>query len=200
MIYMTPDNCNLIKGRNQEQWGRIITPASFANSPKTAYWCGDNEVYTGRYSFRRYFLWLWKMRPHRHSCVFVTCPDVVGDARRTLIRYFLLAWIIKLLGYPIAYVAQDGQEGLPFPPFDALFIGGSTEWKMSPLADACIRKAQRRGRWVHVGRVNSQKRMRHFKRIGVNSVDGTSLTYAPDRDFWRFQKILLQPSLFTLDD
>ena len=99
--------------------------------------------------------------------------------------------------------AQDGLEkikwAVKFLPYDCLFIGGSTEWKMGSGADQCIKIAKSRGKWVHVGRVNSQKRIRHFKLVGVDSVDGTSLTYAPDRDYWVFQKALLQPVLFQVE-
>jgi len=206
VLYMTPDNRNLIKSRCDTTWGRIITPDSFANAPKTPVWCGDNGVFTGRYRFWRFFRWLWKMRPHRHSCVFIAVPDVVGVAWLTILRFILLAPLVKFLGYPAALVGQDGLERWPWRavllwlPYDALFIGGSTKWKMSPAADDCIRRAQRRRKWVHVGRVNSQKRIRHFQLIGVDSVDGTSLTYAPDRDFWRFQKVLWQKPLFYLEE
>ncbi len=202
MIYTTPDNHNLIKDKDrflQSFWGQILTPSSYATAPKASLWCADNEAFTRRFKVWRFFRWLWKMRPHRKSCLFVAVPDVVGDARKTLWRYLIFAPLIKLLGYRAAFVAQDGQESLWFPPFDTLFVGGSTGWKLSEKADCCIRVAKQRGAWVHVGRVNSQKRMRHFKLVGVNSVDGTSLTYAPGRDFWRFQKALLQPTLFTLE-
>lgn len=203
MIYMTPDNRNLIKNRDQSFWGQILTPSSFASPHNLALrWCGDNECFTGRYRFWRFIRWLWKMRPARKNCIFVCVPDVIGDAERTLLRYIWLWWIIRLLGYPTALVAQDGLERWPWVlkyfPYHVLFIGGSTAWKLSPSADWCIRQAKHRGKWVHVGRVNSIRRMNHFKVMKVDSVDGTSLTFAPDRDFWRFQKTLMQPVLFDL--
>ena len=205
MIYMTPDNRNLIKDRDQAHWGQILTPSSFASPYNlTLRWCGDNECFTGRYRFWRFVQWLWKMRPARQNCVFICVPDVVGDARRTVLRYIYLWWTIKLLGFPTALAAQDGLERWPWIlrwfPYDALFVGGSTGWKMSPAADACIFAAQGRNKWVHVGRVNSIRRINHFKLVRVDSVDGTSLTYAPDRDFWRFQKTLQQPALLTIGE
>lgn len=211
MIYMTPDNRNLAANRDifiQSFWGQIITPASFANAPKAAVWCGDNEIFSGKYRFWRFYRWLWSKRPYRHYCKFINAPDwltilpdgsVIGSAWRTWLRYLCHFWIIKLLGFPVAYVAQDGSDKWPIPPFcDAVFIGGSTAWKMSPAADRVIERAKRRGLWTHVGRVNSIRRINHFKVVGVDSVDGTSLTYAPDRDFWRFQKALMQPVLINL--
>ena len=39
--------------------------------------------------------------------------------------------------------------------------------------------------WVHMGRVNSQRRLRYAHAIGCDSVDGTYLTYAPDQNLRR---------------
>jgi hypothetical protein len=76
---------------------------------------------------------------------------------------------------PIALVAQDGQERLPVPwdHFEALFVGGSTQWKLGPHATALIRQAKRRGKWVHVGRVNTVRRITWFKALDVDSIDGS---------------------------
>jgi hypothetical protein len=56
---------------------------------------------------------------------------------------------------------------------DALFIGASTEWKLGPSAEALVAQAKDRGKWVHMGRVNSHRRIRYAASIGCDSVDGT---------------------------
>lgn len=151
------------------------------------------------FDWSKFYNWLIHMMPYQSNCVFVTVPDVVADACATLYRYRYYAWRIKALGYPVALVAQDGLEALRWPPeYDALFIGGSTEWKLSSAADWCIRKAQSAGAWVHVGRVNSIKRIRHCQLRGVDSVDGTSLAFSPDRHYKRFTGQLSQDPLFVL--
>ena len=202
MIYMTPNNAAFIKVDDPDRhWGQIITPGSYASRPSLARWCGDNEAFTRKFEPVRFYSWLDKFIPHADRCLFVAVPDIVGDAKGTLARYHIHAKAVRDRGFPVAFVAQDGLENIPlayWPPFDALFIGGSTEWKLSPAADYCIRIAQQRNAWTHVGRVNSQKRIKHFQLIGVDSVDGTSLAYAPNRDFWRFQKALAQPPLFEI--
>ena len=43
------------------------------------------------------------------------------------------------------------------------------------MRDAC-REARRRGKWVHMGRVNGLRRLRIALDFGVDTVDGTSLT------------------------
>jgi hypothetical protein len=76
-------------------------------------------------------------------------------------------------------MAQDGLERLErwmsmaWPRIDALFIGGSTDWKLGPAARTLVREAKRRGLWVHMGRVNSLKRIAYAAEIGCDSIDGT---------------------------
>ena len=57
----------------------------------------------------------------------VTLPDVVGDAERTLCLFE--KWRDKVC-LPRSFVAQDGSEDLelPWDCFSCLFIGGTTEW------------------------------------------------------------------------
>ena len=79
---------------------------------------------------------------------------------------------------------QDGQEHLPvsWQLCDAAFIGGSTPWKLGPAAADLAAQARARGLWVHMGRVNSLRRLRHAVAIGCRSVDGTFLAFGPDRN------------------
>ena len=63
--------------------------------------------------------------------------------------------------------------------------GGSTDWKLGPTARALTAEAKRRGKRVHMGRVNSLKRLRYADAIGCDSADGTYLTYAPDANLPR---------------
>ena len=109
----------------------------------------------------------------------MTVPDVVADAQATA-RLFEVWWRAPARrGLPAALVAQDGLEqlgcwlALAWPRIDALFIGGSTAWKLGPSAEALALEAKRRGKWVHMGRVNSARRIRYAASIGCDSVDGT---------------------------
>ena len=56
------------------------------------------------------------------------------------------------------------------------------EWKLSADAKLCVDEAQLLGKWVHVGRVNSWRRLRHVAAWDVDSVDGTYLAFGPDRN------------------
>ena len=123
MIYLSPQA--KIKDGNSTRWGSIFTPRSGrGRNPQGRVWVADNGAYTGNFSPLVFFAWLETMQPHRGLCKFVTCPDSVGNAIETLARYRWYAWKIKALGFPVGFVAQDGQESLLFPPeYDALFIG-----------------------------------------------------------------------------
>lgn len=112
---------------------------------------------------------------HKDKCLFVSAPDIVGSAQRTLELFE--RWLPKLKGWPVALVCQDGQEHLPIPWDDiaAVFIGGSTLWKCSQHVEQIIRTAKLLGKWVHAGRVNDPQRWLHFERLEVDSCDGTGL-------------------------
>ena len=110
-------------------------------------------------------------------CRWVAVPDVVGDARRTCEVFDHWERRIEMKEWRKAFVCQDGQEHLPIPwsRIDAIFIGGSTEWKMSAASIACIKAAKAIGKWVHVGRINTPARYEFFKSLGADSCDGTGL-------------------------
>ena len=170
-----------------DHFGSIVNPynkdivTSTLRIQKGWKWICDNGAFTGKFQEDTFFAFLDRMAEYRSQCIFVVAPDVVGDANKTLEKFGKFATRIKALGYPVAFVAQDGQEDLEFPDnFDCLFIGGSTEWKMSYKAEICIKRAQALGKWVHVGRVNTRKRIRHFALLNIDSVDGTAIVFKPD--------------------
>lgn len=163
--------------------GVIETPAQ-GNAPvEGAAWCADNGCFSDAYpGDDAWFAWLEANAERASSCVFAVAPDVVGEAWATQVRS--MPWLARIrdLGYPAAYVAQDGARAdrVPWGHFDALFLGGTTEWKLGPTARALTYEAKGRGLHVHMGRVNSLKRLRYAEMIGCDSVDGTYLTKAPD--------------------
>lgn len=165
--------------------GHIATPASGHRLQDGVAWCVDNGAYTGRYpGDDRYLAWLTARTAHAPRCAFATAPDIPEDAAATLTRSRPMLERIRTAGYRAALVAQDGLEHLPIPwaAFDVLFLGGSTAWKLGPAAARLTAHALQRGKSVHMGRVNSLKRLRYAASIGCGSVDGTFLAYGPDRN------------------
>lgn len=115
------------------------------------------------------------------NCKFMVAPDVVGDHEETLCLFWEWLTLIRRYGYPVAFVLQDGVtlETVPFGSIQALFIGGSTDFKKSELVQEIVAEAKRRGKWVHMGRVNSKRRATYAKSILCDSTDGTSSSIAP---------------------
>lgn len=115
--------------------------------------------------------------PHRSRCLFAVCPDIVGNAKRTLeIFHHQDHWLRDL--WPPALVAQNGMEDLEIPWHDlqCLFIGGVDPWEDSDAVADLVREAKLRGKWVHVGRVNTPERFEHFLRLGADSCDGSGVS------------------------
>jgi len=146
-------------------------------------WAADNGCFSDA-TFRKDVWWKWLQQQDRESCLFAVAPDVVGNANLTRRRAKLWLPRIRRLGFNAAYVAQDYSERIspPWGTFQCLFIGGSTEWKLSPHTIPLIRKARGMGLWVHMGRVNSLKRLRYAQEIGCHSADGTYLKYGPTKN------------------
>lgn len=131
--------------------------------------------------------WLASMRRYRERCLFAVAPDVVGDAEATRERSTPFLATIRQLGFKAAYVAQDGCEGtsLPWDGFDCLFVGGTTEWKLSEAAYVVAAEARRRGKWTHQGRVNSLRRLVAMRAALFDSADGTYVKFGPDQNLPR---------------
>lgn len=155
--------------------GQLLTPLTrYRLREPERPWAIDNGGFSGL-NIPSLISLLGREDHNKEHCLFVTVPDVVGSARRTLEVFE--RWTPRLEGWKVALACQDGQEDLPMPwdDADAVFIGGSTEWKCGPHAEHIIRAAKALGKWVHVGRVNTPERFEHFERLGADSCDGTGM-------------------------
>ena len=163
--------------------GQIVTPVAGNRLETGRVWCADNAAFTGGYpGDDAYLRWLGARAHLAADCRFAVAPDVPFDAAATLALSAPMLPRIRALGYPVALCAQDGLEHLdvPWDDFDVLFIAGSTEWKVSAAASVLVMQAKERGKWVHMGRVNSRKRLLLAQRMGCDSADGTYLAFGPD--------------------
>lgn len=160
----------------------IDTPLQGNRRPDDVTWMADNGCFSDKWDEGRWWAWLQANAHAADTCLFAVAPDVVADAWRSHMRSY--PWLAKIrkLGYPVAYVLQDNAEKHPIPwnDFDVAFVGGTTEWKLGPQARELVAEAKRRGKRVHMGRVNSERRWRYAHAIGCDTVDGTFLTFGPD--------------------
>lgn len=163
--------------------GQLLTPLTRFNLQRPLLpWAMDNGCFA-RFEERGFLSLLEREEHHKASCLFIVAPDVVGSARRTLEIFG--RWKSRLTAWPMALAIQDGQENLPIPWDDivAIFIGGTTEFKISVEAAAIIRAARILGKWSHIGRVNDPERFGYFEKLGADSIDGTGLSrYTHMRD------------------
>jgi hypothetical protein len=192
--------------------GCVITPESDRGVPEGMPWGADCGLKVARGADRgdleRYLDWL-ETRPYdRSTCLYAVAPDVLGDAAATWERAAPLLPLIKGLGYRPALVAQDGFDPqlVAWDAFDVLFIGGkprvprNLEWKRAEHGGyAAIAEGKKRGKWVHVGRVNGGPFLRQLAAAGADSADGSILTYSPEKCWplivsW-FDQLTEQPSM-----
>jgi hypothetical protein len=186
--------------------GVMLTPMIGNRLPEGRVWAADTGCFGAPHKFTPDgYLTFLSERDHTR-CLFATIPDVVGDAAATLQRMTDWPDRLRAIGYKPALVAQDGLEALPVPwdAFDVLFIGGTTAWKLSDHAVRLIHEAKRLGKWVHVGRVNSLRRLRWCQWAGADSADGTFAAFGPDVNIPRMQRwldaLLSQPLLVGATD
>lgn len=164
-------------------------------------WAADNGCFNDRWELGKWQRFLIRNQRHAHRCAFAVAPDVVGDHMATFEKSWpWLEWI-RDLGYPVAFVLQNGAtvDGVPWGHINGVFVGGDTEWKLGPEAIELCSYAKSIGQFVHVGRVNSYRRLSHCKwLLDADSVDGTYLRW-PDTNLPKLVRMLDRvhaPSLF----
>jgi len=111
---------------------------------------------------------------------FVVLPDIVEGGMTSL--SMSIAWMDYVFArtHRAMLSVQDGMDldlvaQMPFGERFGIFVGGSTEWKERTLPFwGALGEA--RGAWVHVGRVNSARRIALCAQARCTSFDGTSVT------------------------
>lgn len=181
LIYLSGVVLPQILTEPRRDLGVLLTPA-MGNAPDLSRtpWAADNGCFANPYFFDEdaYLEWLAKRSRYAATCLWATIPDVPCDWESTTAN-FSLAREIAELGYVPAIVGQDGMtaEDVPWEVVGGLFLGGSDAWKLGDDARAMTAEAKARGCWVHMGRVNSLKRMQLAQSFGCDSVDGTYLNF-----------------------
>jgi hypothetical protein len=192
-------------GEVNDVFGLLITPGSYGipwGVRNGLLWAADNGAFIRDFDPDRFFPWLECFRPYFSTCLFVTCPDKVGDASKTIELF--IQWRDQLGNWPVAFVAQDGQEDRLLPPpsmYDALFVGGSTEWKMSSNAIDCIHRARLYDKHIHIGRVNYFRRYQHFSSLPDSekfTCDGTRTKYERTKAIKDWKNYMVRPKQYSL--
>lgn len=138
-------------------------------------WAADNGAYS-EFDSRKWMKFLQNREPYIENCLWVSMPDIVGNARRTLEAFDF--WNERLDDkWPRALVAQDGIEDLPinWESIACIFIGGTDNFKESSSAIDLVKTAKCMNKLSHVGRLNTLKRYKIFAKIGADTCDGTGI-------------------------
>lgn len=178
MLILVSGATAALRSVDDDRFGVLVVPGA-NNNPESlplraGKWAMDNGAFSGLDKVA--FINMLERYQGYHGCLFVTAPDVVADAAETLARWSFWSRLIRGVGFPPAFVVQDGQtvESAPWATLAALFVGGSTEWKLSMSARELVSYAKARGIHTHMGRVNTRQRLREAYRWGIDSIDGSS--------------------------
>jgi len=154
--------------------GQLITPLTSYSDAGLPYGI-DNGAFS-RFDRKSFFRILERQDNAVERCLFVAIPDVVGNARRTL-EIWEQRYKLCPPKWPMALVAQDGIEDMviPWGEMKALFVGGSTLWKDSSCVVDIVKTAKTLGIHVHIGRVNTAPRYKHFAALGADTCDGSGI-------------------------
>jgi len=175
----------LLPAKNKKYDYDTFVPFGWLVTPYSGYWhikdderkfACDTGCYQRPFQSDKYLKMLDFVAQFKERCLFVNPPDVVGDCETTTLLYHEWRDAIKQRELPIAYIMQDGCNLLTVQ-CDAIFVGGSTEYKLSQTV---IKILERFTGWRHIGRVNTLKRLMHFYRY-ADSFDGTQCyRFQPD--------------------
>jgi hypothetical protein len=151
----------IVPSRSRRNWGGLFAL--------------DNSAYV-RFDAEKFRRLQERSTADAGRCLFVTCPDVPGNMRRTL-EVWRCRNRFSFAGFRLCLVLQDGAEDLDIPwgETPAVFIGGIDPWKESKACQDLIRTAKIFGLHVHCGRVNQIKRYEYMASLGVDTCDGSGV-------------------------
>jgi len=143
-------------------------------------WACDNGCFQSL--VEREFMRMLDTVRGRPRCLFVVVPDVYENAEATRRRWDDWHKVVAAdSGQPLAFVTQPGCTSgmVPWDRIAALFVGGPDYWQMSVESCRLIREAKGLDKWVHIGRVGTDTRLRWAYDIGADSVDGSQYAMYP---------------------
>ena len=179
MTVMPSNNAGLqvgyLAGKYPGRIGWLISPGGWKKPPNWMPYALDNGAYSAFLNQQPFdssaFIKLLKNARLHSRPLWAAVPDVVMDAEATLKGWPKWVPIIKqyMPAVKLAFVVQDGMTPEDVPnDADVIFVGGSTEWKFKYLRIWTAHFPR-----VHVGRVNSERKLWQCYDAGVESCDGT---------------------------
>ena len=138
-------------------------------------WAMDNGAFVNKTPLA-FLAMLKRYQRYAVKPQWVVALDVPGNAEATLQLFPAWNQIIKAYGYPVALAAQDGlkPEQVNWSEIVCLFVGGTDKWRFSRECMALVEAAKQHGKMTHLGRVNTQSRIKAAFLSGFDTVDGSS--------------------------
>lgn len=168
-----------LAGRYPGRVGHLFSPGDQKGPFEFAEYALDNGAFKGNWQLERWLKLLDWAKLSGKPPLWVLVPDVVSDRDATLAQWREHSPVAARYGWPLAFAVQDGMTPKDVPPnAEVVFVGGSTFWKWQTLPTWC--KAFRR---VHVGRVNTYRRLWQCHDAGAESADGTGFMRGDQRQY-----------------
>lgn len=183
--------------RGYPNTGEFFSPRRWGMPGNSPVWAADNDSFNG-FNRDKFLRMLDRIAVAAVPPKFVVVPDVVCNHAATGDLWVKWAGEFSSRKIPQAFVLQNGIEehppeyAIPWGQIDAVFIGGDTAFKFSPWVREFTAFAKRARRWVHMGRVNSIRRMEYARAIGCDSCDGSGMA--------RFPRSVLAPMAYHLQN
>jgi hypothetical protein len=178
MIVMPANNSSglvhYLAGKYPGKIGWMLAPGGFKEPREWLPYVIDNGKYSSwenksEWNEDGFFDLLDRCKLSRFKPDWVAVPDEVANRDQTLWLWNQYEQRIKMYGWRLAFVVQDGMTPNDVPDSaDVVFVGGSTKWKWRNVALFCATFPR-----VHVGRVNWVDKLEFCERVGVESCDGT---------------------------
>jgi len=163
-------------------WRVLLSPTDRLN-PKGFRYALDNGAWTAHQQGTEWDVWKWSKAVANvgGGADWIVLPDIVCGGTASLDRS--LFWLDEMKDekyLPQLLIAvQNGMTADDLRPYVkcrvGIFVGGDTEWKEASLP-MWGRLAKDVGCHMHVGRVNSKRRIKLCHMAGVDSFDGTSVS------------------------
>lgn len=172
MLDLSPKRIAELSEKYDHEFWQLRTPLTKYKIAGVPYGL-DNGCFT-KFDEPTWLRLIQEARESEAEIKFVTLPDIVGDATRTLDLFEEYRFKTQFL--PRALVLQDGigQHRIDWHKIDAVFVGGSDSFKISQEAMNCAKVAKMLGKWVHVGRVNTAHRLKDWLDL-ADSIDGSGI-------------------------
>ena len=172
MLDLSPSRIEELSEKYDYEFWQLRTPLTKYKLSGRPYGL-DNGCFT-KFDEKTWLRLIQEARESEAEIKFVTLPDIVGDATRTLDLFEAYRWKTQFL--PRALVLQDGigQHRIDWHMIDAVFVGGSDAFKISTEAINAAKVAKMLGKWVHVGRVNTVSRLKGWMEL-ADSIDGSGI-------------------------